>query len=148
MRTGDLGFKFEGQLFITGRQKDLIIVRGTNHYPQDIEVTVEKSHPALEPAGGAAFSLEADGEEQLVVVHELKRTMRNADQNEIFSAIRRAVSENHDLQVYGIQLLKPLTVPKTSSGKIQRHACKAGYLEGTLEMVGEWKRPAITGRKG
>jgi acyl-CoA synthetase (AMP-forming)/AMP-acid ligase II len=148
MRTGDLGFKFEGQLFITGRQKDLIIIRGTNHYPQDIEVTVEKSHPALEPAGGAAFSIEAEGEEQLVVVHELKRTMRNADQNEIFSAIRRAISEGHDLQVYGIQLLKPLTVPKTSSGKIQRHACKAGYLGGTLEVVGEWKRPGSPGRKG
>jgi acyl-CoA synthetase (AMP-forming)/AMP-acid ligase II len=148
MRTGDLGFMYDGQLFITGRRKDLIIIRGTNHYPQDIEITVEKSHPALEPAGGAVFSIDVMGEEQLVVVQELKRTMRNADQSEIFSAIRRAVSENHDLQVYGIQLLKPLSVPKTSSGKIQRHACKAGYLDGSLEMVGEWKKPGSPGLKG
>jgi acyl-CoA synthetase (AMP-forming)/AMP-acid ligase II len=146
MRTGDLGFLYENQLFITGRKKDLIIIRGTNHYPQDIEATVEKCHPALELAGGAAFSIDLDGEEQLVVVHELKRTMRNADQNEIFLAIRRAISENHDLQLAGIQLLKPLSVPKTSSGKIQRHACKEGYLKGTLEVVGEWRKPALPGK--
>ncbi len=142
MRTGDLGFIFANELFIAGRKKDLIIIRGTNHYPQDIEATVEKSHPALEPAGGAAFSVDVDGEEQLVVVSELSRTQRNADQKEIFLAIRRAISENHDLQVNAILLLRPLSVPKTSSGKIQRHACKLGYLEGTLEVVGEWRMPA------
>jgi acyl-CoA synthetase (AMP-forming)/AMP-acid ligase II len=141
MRTGDLGFIYDGELFIAGRSKDLIIIRGSNHYPQDIELTVELCHPAMQTAGGAAFSVMVDDEEQLVVVQELERTHRNDNQDEIFRAIRRAVSENHDLQVYAIQLLKPFTVPKTSSGKIQRHACKRGFLEGTLEKLGEWRAP-------
>ncbi len=139
MRTGDLGFFYDGELFIAGRSKDLIIIRGSNHYPQDIELTVEQSHPALQSSGGAAFSIDVNDEEQLVIVQELTRTQRNADQPEIFRAIRRAVSENHDLQVYAIQLLKPLSVPKTSSGKIQRHACKNGFLENSLEVYGEWR---------
>lgn len=141
MRTGDLGFFYEGELFIAGRSKDLIIIRGSNHYPQDIELTVEQCHPAMQTAGGAAFSVVVDDEEQLVVVQELERTHRNDSQDEIFRAIRKAVSENHDLQVYAIQLLKPFTVPKTSSGKIQRHACKRGFLEGTLDILGEWRVP-------
>jgi len=141
LRTGDLGFVYDDELFIAGRSKDLIIIRGSNHYPQDIELSVEQSHPALQASGGAAFSLEVKGEEQLVVVQELTRTQRNADQTEIFRAIRKAISENHDLQVYAIVLLKPLSVPKTSSGKIQRHAAKAGYLSGALEVLGEWRIP-------
>jgi acyl-CoA synthetase (AMP-forming)/AMP-acid ligase II len=144
LRTGDLGFLWNDELFITGRSKDLIIIRGSNHYPQDIELTVEQCHPALEPAGGAAFSIDIEDEERLVIVQELSRQHRKADQDEIFRAIRRAVSEYHDLQVFAIQLLKPLSVPKTSSGKIQRHACKIGYLEGTLETLGEWKAPQRT----
>lgn len=141
MRTGDLGFMVDDQLFVAGRRKDLIIIRGTNHYPQDIELTVEQSHPALQTSGGAAFSVQVQNEEQLVVVQELTRTGRNADQTEIFRAIRRAISENHELQVYAIVLLRPLTVPKTSSGKIQRYACKLGFLEGSLEAMGEWRAP-------
>jgi acyl-CoA synthetase (AMP-forming)/AMP-acid ligase II len=141
LRTGDLGFIYDDELFIAGRSKDLIIIRGSNHYPQDIELTVEQSHPALQASGGAAFSLDVKGEEQLVVVHELTRTQRNADQSEIFRAIRKAISENHDLQVYAIVLLRPLSVPKTSSGKIQRHAARAGFINGTLESLGEWRMP-------
>jgi len=147
MRTGDLGFFYDGEFFIAGRSKDLIIIRGSNHYPQDIELTVEQCHPALQSSGGAAFSIDVDDEEQLVIVQELTRTQRNADQSEIFRTIRRALSENHDLQVYAIQLLKPLSVPKTSSGKIQRHACKQGFLEGTLEVYGEWRAPERSGVK-
>ena len=141
LRTGDLGFLFQDELFITGRSKDLIIIRGSNHYPQDIELTVEQCHPALEPAGGAAFPILVDGQEELVVVHELSRQFRTASQDEIFRAIRKSISEYHDLQVVAIQLLKPMSIPKTSSGKIQRHACKNGFLEGTLEILGEWRAP-------
>lgn len=140
MRTGDLGFLQEGELFITGRLKDLIIINGSNHYPQDIELTVEASHPALQPSSGAAFSVTENGKEQLVIVHEVTRQGRQADANEVAAAIRQAISEKHDLQTFAIVLVKPMSIPKTSSGKIQRRATKTAFLEGGLEVVGEWKK--------
>ena len=139
LRTGDLGFLWEGELYISGRLKDLIIIRGANHYPQDIELTVEKSHPALQSSGGAAFSVEIEGHEQLVVLQEVNRQSRHGDLSEAIQAIRMAISENHDLQVYEILLIRPLTAPKTSSGKIQRHACKKAYLDGSLEVLDRWR---------
>jgi amino acid adenylation domain-containing protein/thioester reductase-like protein len=140
MRTGDLGFLHNGELFVTGRLKDLIIIHGSNHYPQDIELTVESSHPALQPAAGAAFSVTENGKEQLVIVQEVTRQGRQADVNEVASAIRQAVAEKHDLQVHAIVLVKPMSIPKTSSGKIQRRATKSAFLNGELELVGEWRR--------
>jgi amino acid adenylation domain-containing protein/thioester reductase-like protein len=140
MRTGDLGFLQNDELFVTGRLKDLIIIHGSNHYPQDIELTVESSHPALQPSSGAAFSVTENGKEQLVIVQEVTRAGRQADVNEVASAIRQAVSEKHDLQVFAIALVKPMSIPKTSSGKIQRRATKTAFLNGELEVVGEWRR--------
>jgi len=137
LRTGDLGFLQEGELFVTGRLKDLIIIRGRNHYPQDIELTVEQSHPVLQQGCTAAFSVEVNGQERLVVACEVERTSRrNLDVDEVVGAIRKAVLEQHDLEVYGVLLLKTGTVPKTSSGKIQRHGCKAGFLAESLSVVG------------
>ncbi len=135
LRTGDLGFIQDRELFITGRLKDLIIIRGRNHYPQDIELTVEQSHPALRPGCSAAFSIEVAGEERLVVVQELERSERRPDVAAITGAIRRAVIEQHELQVYGVALLKPARIPKTSSGKIQRQQCRQSFLAGTLDLV-------------
>ncbi|MCB0165298.1 MAG: amino acid adenylation domain-containing protein [Anaerolineae bacterium] len=136
LRTGDLGFLKEGELFVTGRLKDLIIIRGQNHYPQDIELTVEQCHPALQPGGGAAFSIEVDGAERLVVVQEIKRSeVRKFKADEVFDHIRRTVFETHDLQVYTIALLKPATIPKTSSGKIQRRDCRESLLNETLSVL-------------
>ena len=137
LRTGDLGFLADGQLFVTGRLKDLIIIRGLNHYPQDIELTVEQSHPALRPGGGAAFSVEQNGEERLVVVHELRHGS-HPDTPAIFDSIRRAITEAHELQVYAIHLLKPGSIPKTSSGKIQRTACRTAFLNGALNTIQVW----------
>jgi non-ribosomal peptide synthase protein (TIGR01720 family) len=136
LRTGDLGFVSDGELFITGRLKDLIIIRGRNHYPQDIELTVEQSHEALQPGGGAAFSVEVGGEERLVGVQEVKRTyLRKLVVEEVLEAIRQAVSQAHELQVYGVLLIKPARIPKTSSGKIQRRACRAMFLAGEFDEV-------------
>jgi acyl-CoA synthetase (AMP-forming)/AMP-acid ligase II len=145
LRTGDLGFIKEGRLFVTGRLKDMIIIRGSNHYPQDIELTVEKSHPACQIGGGAAFSVTVEGKEELVVVQEVRRQARNAELDEVIRAIRTAISDSHDLQAYAILLIRPLTVPKTSSGKIQRHAAKAAFLEESLEVIEKWQaRPQVS----
>jgi len=138
LRTGDLGFLRNGELFITGRLKDLIIIRGRNHYPQDIELTVEQSHPALRPGYGAAFVVEIEGEEKLVVVQEVERShLRNLDVEQVVGDIRQALTAQHGLQVYRVVLVKTGTIPKTSSGKIQRHACRAKFLEGTLDVLGK-----------
>jgi acyl-CoA synthetase (AMP-forming)/AMP-acid ligase II/aryl carrier-like protein len=134
LRTGDLGFVEDGELFVTGRQKDLIIIRGRNHYPQDIELTVEKAHPALRPSYVAAFSVEVAEEERLVVVQEVKRHHRSGG-DEVVAAIRQAVAEHHDLHVHAVALIRTGTIPKTSSGKIQRKACRAEFLSGSLDVV-------------
>jgi acyl-CoA synthetase (AMP-forming)/AMP-acid ligase II/acyl carrier protein len=139
LRTGDLGFLKDGELFVTGRIKDMIVIRGRNHYPQDIELTVEQSHPSLRPSSGAAFSVEVDGVERLVVAQEVERTyLRKLDVASVVRAIRQAVREQHELQVYAIILLKTATIPKTSSGKIQRHVCRKDFLTGSLSVVGDW----------
>lgn len=148
LRTGDLGFSLRGELFITGRMKDLLIFGGQNHYPQDIEQTVEAAHPALRRNCCAAFAVEGDGAERLVIAAELERQYRpsplphgedraagaRAELGEVMKAIRRGVAEEHELQIHALLLLKPGTLPKTSSGKVRRGACREGYLKGTLEV--------------
>ena len=147
MRTGDFGFIEDGELYITGRLKDLVIIRGRNHYPQDIELTVEQSHPALQPDAGAVFSVEVEGEERLVVVQEVKRQfVRNLPVDDIVTAIRQAVAENHELQTYAIVLIKTGSISKTSSGKIQRHVSRAEFLAGSLTVVGAWVQGRVDGR--
>ncbi|MBN1995564.1 MAG: AMP-binding protein [Anaerolineae bacterium] len=136
LRTGDLGFVQEGELFITGRLKDLIIIRGCNYYPQDIEKIVKASHPALGPRGGAAFSVEIDHQEQLVIVWEVERRHRSVDVNSVAEAVRGAVAQTFELETYAVVLLKPGHLPKTTSGKIQRYQCRKQFLENTLPVIG------------
>jgi acyl-CoA synthetase (AMP-forming)/AMP-acid ligase II len=139
LRTGDLGFLDEaGRLFITGRIKDLIIIRGMNHYPQDIERTVQESHPALRRDCGAAFAiLDEEGNEKLAVVQEIERThRRDLDIHEVAGRIREAVTRQHEIAIETIALIPPATLPKTTSGKIQRSAARKLLLEGALELLG------------
>lgn len=142
-RTGDLGFIKHGEVFISGRHKDLIIIRGQNHYPQDIEWTIEKSHPLLRPGCSAAFSVEMHSEERLVVVQEVRNDYRPTDEAEVIAAIRTAVTEQHELQVAAIVLIKQGSINKTSSGKIQRHACRQEFLDASLEALARWHAPAL-----
>lgn len=138
--TGDLGFMKDDQLFVTGRIKDLIIIRGHNHYPQDIELTAEQSHPALRPSCSAAFSVDVNGEERLAIAVEVERThLRHLNVDEVTAAIRKAVSQEYELQAYAVVLLKTGSIPKTSSGKIQRSACRSGFLARSLNVVGDWQ---------
>ena len=139
LRTGDLGFLYGDDLYVTGRLKDLIIIRGRNHYPQDIEATAEQAHRALRQGGGAAFSVVWQDTEQLVIVHELERSaLRTADPEAVVAALRRRVAEHHDLQIGAIALLKPNAIPKTSSGKVQRHLCRTMFLDGQFDVVYGW----------
>jgi acyl-CoA synthetase (AMP-forming)/AMP-acid ligase II len=136
LRTGDLGFVHEGQLYVTGRLKDLIIVRGSKHYAEDIERTVERSCSALRAGCGAAFAIDVDGTERAVVVFEVARpAIAGLDRATALNNIREAVTANHRLQLHDVVLLQPGTTPKTSSGKIQRHACRAKYLEHSFDAL-------------
>jgi amino acid adenylation domain-containing protein len=138
LRTGDFGFlAADGELFVTGRLKDLIILRGRNHYPQDVERTAERVHPTLRPGCGAAFSIERDGEERLVVVQEVEHGRPETPEPSVLAeAIRRAVADEHEVAVEEVVLLRSGTLPKTSSGKVRRQACRADYLAESLTVVG------------
>lgn len=134
LRTGDLGVIQDDELFVVGRLKDLIIIRGRNHYPQDIEITVQESHPSLKPGCGVAFSVPVNDEERLVVVQEVVGRS-SVDLDSVASGINRAVTEHHEVQVHAVVLIKPGTLPKTSSGKVQRHLCRTKYLAQELEAI-------------
>ncbi len=144
LRTGDLGFFRSNELFVTGRRKDLIIIRGSNHYPEDIELTVQACHPALMRGRGAVFSVSPgpDVAERLVVVQEVNHfQLGQAELTGIVDAIRTAITERHEIQVDAVVLVEPLKIPTTSSGKIQRSACRQQFLDGQLETVVEWRAP-------
>ena len=145
LRTGDLGFLKDGMLFVTGRLKDMIILRGRNVYPQDVEWTVERCHPALSAGGAAAFAIDVNGEERLAIVQEIKRHSDGAETEEVIAAIRQAITDQFDIEVHAIRLIRTLSLPKTSSGKVQRHLCRESFLAGSLEVVAEWTRQEAAG---
>ncbi|MHB1947657.1 MAG: aminotransferase class I/II-fold pyridoxal phosphate-dependent enzyme [Gammaproteobacteria bacterium] len=141
LRTGDLGFLHEKELFVTGRAKDLIIINGVNHYPQDIEQSIAEVHPAFQPHGTAAFTIEHNNEEQLVIMQEIGRTYLNKfNPDEAYEAIRSIVLSQHGLQIHQIILVKPLSLPKTSSGKIQRWICRQMVSSNEVSSIARWTR--------
>jgi acyl-CoA synthetase (AMP-forming)/AMP-acid ligase II len=138
MRTGDLGFVRDGQLFVTGRLVDLIIAMGRNHYPQDIERTLGSGHPLLKPGRGAAFTARVDGRERLIVAHEVAARKIDRDARlAVVARMRELVAEHHDLSLYDAVLLAPGGLPLTTSGKVKRRDCRRRYLDGTLELARE-----------
>lgn len=140
LRTGDLGILKNETLYVTSRIKDLIIIRGKNHYPQDIERTVESSHRSLRPGCGAAFSCDIDGEERLIVAQEVKHSFDiKADADAVIRSICQSVARVHQIEVSAVYLLNTGTIPKTSSGKIQRHACRELFLENSFESAATWE---------
>ncbi len=140
LRTGDLGFMTDGELHVTGRLKDLIIVRGANHYPQDVERTAEDAAPEVRRGRCAAFAVDGAASEAVVVVAELRRA--GHDLAEVAEAIRQAVAQEHGLALDGVVLAEPGAVPVTTSGKVRRGACRTAYLEGALRAPYGWRRRA------
>jgi acyl-CoA synthetase (AMP-forming)/AMP-acid ligase II len=146
LRSGDLGFVCDGELYVTGRCKDIIIVGGLNHYPQDIEATVEDAHDAICPGCAVAFSVDdAEAERVIVVVGVGHGTMSTSNEAarkraEIIKLVRAAVASAHRITVDAVVLVSPNAVPKTSSGKLQRGACRAAYLSGKYAYEHEYER--------
>ena len=135
LRTGDLGFLHADELFVTGRLKDLVIVHGANHYPQDLEWTAEHAHAALRPGYGAAFSVDGpDGEALVLLLETERRVGATPDADAIAVAVRRAVGEAHGLAVSVVALVRSGSLPRSSSGKVQRRLCRQRWLDGELDV--------------
>jgi acyl-CoA synthetase (AMP-forming)/AMP-acid ligase II len=142
LRTGDLGFLWQGELFVTGRSKDIIILAGRNYYPQDIESSVEHSHPSLRPNCGTAFSIEVNGSEHLAIVQELNYGPK-PDLAQVIGNIQKAVARGHGIFASAIVIVKPGSVPKTSSGKIKRRGCQQLFLHRQLDILQIWHKQEL-----
>jgi acyl-CoA synthetase (AMP-forming)/AMP-acid ligase II len=131
-------------LFVAGRTKDLIVVNGRNYYPVDIEQACEAAVTGIRANSGAAFGVEDDGGsvEQLVVVYEIDAGMGHAQQAAVIEGLRRTVSFRLSLSPHDVVLIAPRTIPRTSSGKVQRWLCRQQYLAGNLQEICRWTSPA------
>jgi len=150
LRTGDLGFLAGGDLVVTGRLKDVVIVRGRKLYPQDLELTAERSHPAVRPGCVAAFPVSGVEAERVILIAEVepRRLNEPSEVQDVVAAIREAVSDQHELSLDAVALTAPGSVPKTTSGKLQRHACRAAFQAGTLDVLAQWVRPSVETPRG
>jgi natural product biosynthesis luciferase-like monooxygenase protein len=138
LRTGDLGFVYDKELFVTGRIKDIIIIHGVNYYPHDIEFTAANAEEALYHRSGAAFSIEVEGREKLVVTHEINRNFYKESREQLTKRCDEAkekIAQEHELEVFAVVMVKKSSIPKTSSGKIRRKATRQQFLEGQLEVL-------------
>jgi acyl-CoA synthetase (AMP-forming)/AMP-acid ligase II len=129
LRTGDLCFIKDGEIYVVGRIKDIIIVHGRNLSAIDFELVAGRAHPSLQPGMAAAFGIPVEGEEKVVIMHETRPDQENVDVEEVARQIRRAVSDELKVSLYSVMLVKPGSLPRTGSGKIQRYLCRNRYLE-------------------
>ncbi|KTD63681.1 acyl-CoA synthetase [Legionella santicrucis] len=141
LRTGDLGFLNQGDLYVTGRIKDLIIIRGKNYYPQDIEQAITQSHHAFDTQSAAAFTVEIQERQELIVIQEIRReAISTIEPDLLFSKIQALLLDQFGLVPYSIVLVKPYSLPKTSSGKIQRWLARKAFLDNTLKNIACWNK--------
>jgi len=141
LRTGDLGFVLDGNLYVTGRLKDVLIVRGSKHYPQDLEQTTEL-HPAIRPGCTAAFAIEAGlpGDRIAIVAEADVRQLDTPESAQAaIATIRRSVAECHGVLLDAVALVAPGAIPKTTSGKLQRFACRDAFLSDRLSILAVWR---------
>jgi acyl-CoA synthetase (AMP-forming)/AMP-acid ligase II len=147
LRTGDLGFLRDGELFVTGRLKDVLIVRGVKHYPHDLEYTAERQHPAIRSGCVAAFAAGADSSgDRIALVAETdpRRFGAPGAAPDVIAGIRCAVAEFHGVQLHAVLLVGPGAVSKTTSGKLQRFACRAAFIAGTFRALAEWRDGVVS----
>ncbi len=146
LRSGDMGFLCQGEVFVTGRWKDLITIGDSNYFPNNIEPTVQQSHPALLADRGAIFAVQPkpNDDNRLVIVQELdyRQQVAESEYAGIMESIRAAVSEQHGLDAHDVLLVPAMRVPTTSSGKIQRGECRRQFLAGELNALAQWHSPA------
>jgi acyl-CoA synthetase (AMP-forming)/AMP-acid ligase II len=154
LRTGDLGVlrngELNGELFVTGRLKDLLIVRGSKHYPQDLELTAERQHEIIRPGCVAAFAVEVEGLETVAIVAEVNQRALSVDGSErektlaqVVASVRRGVADHHGIQLVAVSLIAIGALPKTSSGKLRRQECRAAFLDTSLGELMRWTQPLI-----
>ncbi len=145
LRTGDLGCIINGCLVVTGRIKDVLIVRGVKHYPQDLEATAESAHPLVRPGCCAAFSIESNDDERVAIVAEAdpRRAVGTEDLRQAIVAIRRAISDCHQIAPCAVALVPPGSLPKTTSGKLQRFLCREAFAAGELPVLARWRDPSM-----
>jgi acyl-CoA synthetase (AMP-forming)/AMP-acid ligase II len=161
LRTGDLGALRDGELFVTGRLKDVLIVRGFKHYPQDLEHTAERQHAAIRPGCSAAFSIDGDDGEAVAIALEVDRRQvpqlddpaeRDGFLASLIDRVRVAVVEHHGIVLSAVSVLSHGAMPKTSSGKLRRRACRDAFRDGSLDEIARWvadpglASPLIAGR--
>jgi thioester reductase-like protein len=148
LRTGDLGLVSRGELFVVGRIKDMLIVRGRNLHPQDLELCAERAHPAVRAGCVAAFSLDVEGEERAALVAEVDPARLGGDSpDELLRRLRLAIAEELDVPVRDLALIQPRSIFKTSSGKIQRRRTRAALEAGELPILARWTMPRPTARR-
>jgi acyl-CoA synthetase (AMP-forming)/AMP-acid ligase II len=140
LRTGDLGFIHDGELFVTGRMKDLIVVRGRNIHSEDIELTAQGAHPALRANRSVAFAVDGDEEEAVVILQEVRATLPGAQVDEVIVKVRAAINRSYGVDPLEIALLPPRTIKLTSSGKLARWRTRAAWTEGRMPTVARWTR--------
>jgi acyl-CoA synthetase (AMP-forming)/AMP-acid ligase II len=150
LRTGDLGVLRGGELFVTGRIKDLLIIRGCKHYPQDLERTAEQQHEIIRPGCVAAFAVEMGDQETVAIVAEVNQRALSRSSGErevtlaqVVASVRRGVADQHGIQLAAVSLIGIGALPKTSSGKLRRQACRAAFHDASLEELTRWTQPAV-----
>ncbi len=143
VRSGDLGVIVDGGLFVLGRQSDVLTIDGRTYYPHDLETSSSTSDPAFVPHACAAVTVRQGGADALVIIQEVARTaLRSLNAVAAVAAIRRAVAEHHRLEVRAVVLLRPATLPRTTSGKVRRKSCSEAFREGSLAAVYSWSEPS------
>ena len=147
VRSGDLGVIVDGALFVLGRQSDVLTIHGRTYYPHELETSSSTSDAAFVPHAGAAIAVREGDVDKLVIIQEVSRTaLRSLNGAAAVAAIRRAVAEHHRLEVHAVVLLRPATLPRTTSGKVRRASCREAFQQGSLAAVHSWFEPTFADR--